>query len=229
MLELNNLYNIDCMEGMKQFPDKYFELAIVDPPYFTGPEKRKYYGCEINKLNIKRKDYPVTSTWKIPTQEYFDELIRVSKHQIIWGCNYYPIVYNTTGRIIWDKVNDSSSFSDAEIATCSKIDSVRIFRYMWNGMLQGKSASEGYLMQGNKSLNEKRIHPTQKPVVLYKWILKKFANAGDKVLDTHGGSCSLAIACMEMDFEFIAFETDKTHFNNATERIETFKSQLKLF
>lgn len=149
-MELNKLYNMDCMEGMKEIPDKYFDLAIVDPPYFKGPNKRQYYGRRINKLNIKRREYSEIKGWDIPNEQYLKELLRVSKKQIIWGINYYDI-YLGPGRIIWDKVNGASSYSDCEIAYCSTHDSTRLFKYMWNGMNQGKSISEGHIMQGDKS------------------------------------------------------------------------------
>lgn len=225
MLELNQLYNMDCIEGMAQFPDKYFELAIVDPPYFVGPNKRRYYGCEVNKLNIKRVDYPVIEVWDVPEKEYFDELCRVSMHQIIWGCNYFDYRF-PAGRIIWDKVNGTSSFSDCEIASCSQHDSVRLFRYMWNGMMQGKSVGKGHVMQGNKKLNEKRIHPTQKPIALYKWLLKNYAHYGDKILDTHVGSASSLVACHEYGHDFIGFEIDEYYYNAANERLEAHRAQL---
>lgn len=228
MLELNKLYLMDCMDGMKHFPDKYFELAIVDPPYFDGPNRRRYYGSAINKLNIRRVDYPVTEHWDIPTEEYFKELDRISKNQIIWGCNYFKHHF-TSGRIIWDKCNGSSSFSDCEIAACSLHNSVRLFRYMWNGMMQGKSISEGHLMQGNKSLNEKRIHPTQKPVALYKWLLDAYAKPGDKILDTHVGSASSLIACYQLGFDFCGFEIDPDYHAKASERLSTAMAQWRLF
>lgn len=219
---------MDCLEGMKQFPDKYFELAIVDPPYFEGPNKRQYYGTEINKLNIRRKEYPIIKRWDIPTKDYFDELIRISKNQIIWGCNYFNYTFGH-GRIVWDKVNGESSFSDCEIAYCSMHDSVRLFRYMWNGMLQGKSIAEGHIVQGDKKKNEYRIHPTQKPVKLYEWLLTKYANKGDKILDTHVGSASSLIACHNLDFEYIGFELDEDYYKKASERLEAVKAQMRLF
>lgn len=228
MIELNSFLNMDCMDGMKEFPDKYFELAIVDPPYFEGPNKRLFYGQKINKLKIKRKDYPVIEQWDKPSAKYFEELIRASKNQIIWGCNYfdYPL---GPGRIIWDKVNGESSFSDCEIAYCSIHDSVRLFRYMWNGMLQGKSIIEGHLMQGDKTKNEFRIHPTQKPVALYEWLLTKYATKGDKILDTHVGSASSLIACHNLGFDYVGFELDKDYYTMANERLERVKAQTTIF
>lgn len=228
MFELNKLYNIDCMEGMKEIPDKYFDLAIVDPPYFEGPNKRKHYGRAVNKLNIKKHQYTTIEDWSVPDENYFKELLRVSKNQIVWGCNYYEY-YLGPGRIIWDKVNGKTDFSDCEIAYCSMHDSVRLFRYMWNGMMQGKSITEGHIMQGNKKLNEKRIHTTQKPVNLYKWILINYAKPGYKILDTHTGSASSLVACYDMRFEFLGFEKDKHMFDLASNRLKEFMSQIRIY
>lgn len=226
MLELNMLYNMDCMEGMKEIPDKFFDIAIVDPPYFSGPEKRGYYGRKVSPIGVKRS-YEISENWQVPREEYFDELFRVSKNQIIWGCNYYNYKFGA-GRIVWDKCNGNSSFSDCEIAYCSYHDSVRLFRYMWNGMMQGKSFTEGHMQQGDKTLNEIRIHPTQKPVNLYKWLLMKYAKPGDKVLDTHVGSASSLIACYDMGFEYMGFEIDKEYYKTAQKRLEDFKSQTRM-
>lgn len=227
-LELNELYNMDCMEGMKLIPDKYFDLAIVDPPYFEGPNKRKYYGRTVNKLNIRRKEYPVIEDWSAPDEQYFKELQRVSKNQIVWGINHFD-TYLGPGRIIWDKVNGKSTFSDCEIAYCSAHDKTRLFRYMWNGMMQGRSISEGHIMQGDKSKNEVRIHPTQKPVNLYKWLLLNYAKTGDKVLDTHVGSASSLIACHEMGFEFVGFEMGEEIYKLASNRLNDVMAQISLF
>lgn len=213
----------DCMDIMKHIPDNYFELAIVDPPYFSGPEKRKFYGRKISPIGVQRT-YAETSKWEIPKTEYFDELFRVSKNQIIWGVNYFDYNFGP-GRIVWDKANGTSSFSDCEIAYCSKHDSVRLFRYMWNGMLQGKSISEGHLQRGNKKLNEKRIHPTQKPLDLYIWLLQKYAEKGDKILDTHVGSASSLIACEELGFEYLGVEKDPHIYQLANKRLDAFKKQ----
>ncbi|WP_289127813.1 DNA methyltransferase [uncultured Clostridium sp.] len=228
MFELNKLYNIDCMEGMKLIPDKYFDLAIVDPPYFTGPNKRKFYGRNINKLKIRRKNYELIESWDIPSKEYFEELKRVSKNQIVWGINYFDY-YLGPGLIIWDKVNGESTFSDCEVAYCSMHNKTKMFRYMWNGMMQGKSISEGHIMQGDKSRNEVRIHPTQKPVNLYKWILLNYAKPGDKILDTHVGSASSLVACYEMGYEFLGFEKDNNMFNLANKRLSDVMNQINFF
>lgn len=226
-LPLNHLYNMDCMDGMSRFPDGYFELAIVDPPYFDGPNKRIYYGNAVNKLNIHRVDYPVIDTWDVPDDDYFRELFRVSKHQIIWGCNYFNYPFGA-GRIVWDKCNAGSSFSDCEIAYCSMYDSVRMFRFMWNGMMQGKSITEGHIMQGNKTLNEKRIHPCQKPIALYDWLIMRYMPNGGKMLDTHVGSASSLIACEKSGVQYVGFEKDKHVFDLASARLEEHKSQVTL-
>lgn len=218
---------MDCMNGMAEFPDKYFDLAVVDPPYFSGPERRKFYGSKVSKIGVHR-EYPVSPVWSIPSDKYFTELMRVSKHYIVWGCNYFH--YNfAPGRIVWDKCNQNSSFSDCEIAATDLFSSVRLFRFMWNGMLQGKSISEGYIQQGNKALNEKRIHPTQKPVNLYSWIFKNFARQGDKVIDTHLGSGSSRIAAYEADLQFIGFEIDETYFELEEQRFREYTDQQSMF
>ena len=178
----------DCMDYLPLYPDNYFDLAVVDPPYFSGPEKRGYYGRRVSPIGVQRV-YEPAPEWEVPGGDYFDELMRVSRHQIIWGCNYFDYHFGS-GRIIWDKCNGGSSFSDCEIAFCSLHDSVRLIRYMWNGMFQGKSIEEGHIQQGNKKLNEKRIHPTQKPANLYRWIVQRYIKTGWTVLDTHAGSAS---------------------------------------
>ncbi|HEL1011413.1 TPA: site-specific DNA-methyltransferase [Streptococcus equi subsp. ruminatorum] len=218
--------NEDCMQLMARYPDRHFDLAIVDPPYFSGPEKRQYYGRKISPIGVKRV-YEQTTQWAIPGKDYFDELFRVSKNQIIWGVNYYDYPFGS-GRIIWDKVNSQSSFSDCEIAYCSLHDSVRLFRYMWNGMMQGKSIAEGHVQQGNKKLNEKRIHPTQKPVNLYVWLLQKYAKTGDKILDTHVGSASSLIACKELGFDYVGCELDTHIYNKAIDRLCEYDNKIKL-
>ncbi|WP_105125700.1 DNA methyltransferase [Streptococcus suis] len=224
---MNKFVHADCMDVMREYPDNYFDLAIVDPPYFSGPEKRRFYGRKISPIGVQRL-YGQTSEWDVPDKDYFDELMRVSKNQIIWGVNYYQYDFGP-GRIVWDKVNGQSSFSDCEIAYCSMHDSVRLFRYMWNGMMQGKSIAEGHVQQGNKKLNEKRIHPTQKPVNLYRWLIQKYAKEGDKILDTHVGSASSLIAFEEAGLEYVGCEKDREIYQSALGRLEEYKSQIKLF
>lgn len=217
---MNIVYNQDCMSGMAETPDKFYDLCICDPPYFKGVASVGFYGEKISKTGVKRGDYKSIEYWdkNIPGQEYFAELYRISKHQIVWGINYYEGFALNSGRIIWDKVNDDSSFSKAEIASCSFHDSVQMFRYMWNGMLQGDMKNK-----------EKRIHPTQKPVALYKWLIQNYAKPGDKILDTHVGSGSIRIACDELGYEFTGYEIDEDYWKAQEKRFSQHKSQLKLF
>lgn len=231
------IINDDCMNVMKQYEDNYFDIAIVDPPYFNGPEQLGYYRNGESKVSkVKgwasggywvRGGYDEIGEWSVPTKQYFDELKRVSKEQIIWGINYYSIDNLGFGRIIWDKVNGTSTFSDCEVAYCSKIKSVRMFSFMWNGMMQGDPA-DGKKAQGNKKLQETRIHPTQKPVQLYKWLYSKYVESGQKVLDTHLGSGSNAIAAHYAKVsEFVGVELDEKYFKKSIERIEKETRQLE--
>lgn len=215
---LREFKNMDCMEEMAEFPTNYFDVAIVDPPYYSGPEKRSYYGRRISPIGVQ-KIYGTSETWDVPNKEYFEELFRISKQQIIFGCNYFKYVFGS-GRIVWDKCNGKNSFSDCEIAYTSFHDSTRLFRYMWNGMMQGKSIEEGWIQQGNKKLNEKRIHPTQKPVNLYRWLTKKYLKPGQLVLDTHVGSGSSLIAFEEYGLQYAGYEIDKKYYDMAKLRIE---------
>lgn len=216
----------DCLDVLKTLPDKSYDLAIVDPPYFSGPERRCFYGQKESNIGVKRV-YEKSDTWEIPGKDYFDELMRVASHYIIWGCNYFDYRF-APGRIVWDKVNGSSSFSDCEIAATDLFDSVRLFPFMWNGMCQGKSMAEGRIMQGNKRLNEVRIHPTQKPVALYAWLLTRFAKDGWRILDTHLGSGSIAIACDNLGFPLLGIEKDGHYFEAATNRLRQHRLQPRL-
>ena len=222
------LHEGDCMDVLHSLPDKAFDLAIVDPPYYSGPERRQFYGKKVSTTGVTRHNYPIAEKWMVPGAGYFDELQRVSKYYIVWGCNYFDYVF-AHGRIVWDKCNQSSSFSDCEIAATNLIESVRLFPFMWNGMLQGKSIAEGRTMQGNKALNEKRIHPTQKPVALYAWLLNTFAKEGWGILDTHLGSGSSAIACFELGFKMLGIEIDHNYYIAAEKRLIEHQRQLKLF
>lgn len=225
---MNLAYNLDCLEALGRMPDKCIDLAVVDPPYFDGPNKRGFYGSKQNKYHTPRVIYPKTDTWEIPGKAYFEELFRVSRQQIIWGCNYFDYPFSP-GRIVWDKCNGANSFSDCEIAFCSLHDSVRLFRYMWNGMCQGKSVAEGHIMQGDKTKNEVRIHPTQKPVALYAWIFSRYAKPGDLILDTHLGSGSSRIAAWDAGLDFIGYELDKGYFDAQEKRFAGHTAQLDLF
>lgn len=221
------MLNIDCMEFMRGQPDKAFDLAIVDPPYFSGPERRMFYGQRVSSIGVSRL-YRRSAEWKLPEIAYFDELRRVARNYIFWGQNYFQFPFHS-GRIIWDKVNESSDFSDCEIAATDLFDHVRIFRFMWNGMLQGSGVLSGAKMQGNKRKNEHRIHPTQKPVALYKWLLTKYAKLGWKILDTHGGSGSIAIACHDLGFDLTWMELDKDYYEAAVKRYQEHAMQGTLF
>ena len=211
-------FNEDCLSGMKRYPDKYFDLAICDPPYFNGPDKLGYYGGDVSKSRVKRKAYNTIGVWEVPDQGYYDELCRVSKEQIIWGINYYPFVNVPCGRIVWDKIkNASCTFSDGEIASCSLIETVRFFRYAWDGFIQQDMKNK-----------ETKVHPTQKPVALYKWLLKNYAKPNDKILDTHVGSASSLIACYDMGFDAVGFELDADYYKASKQRLEDFQRQPKL-
>ncbi len=233
MFELNSFLCMDCIQGMKEIPDKYFDLAIIDPEY-----GRKEHGGKDRSTLVEQKNgskifvpggnYP-NRNWdnKPAGEEYFRELFRVSKHQIIWGENYMPVKFGK-GRIVWDKCNQGSDQSDCEIAYNSLTERVDLFRYMWRGMFQGKSITEGHIQQGNKKLNEKRIHPTQKPIALYLWQLQKYAQKGWKILDTHVGSASSLIACDMLGFDFLGFEKDKYIYDLANERLWSYKKQIRI-
>ena len=208
--------NEDNMELMARYPDKYFDLAIVDPPYGIDITK------DLIKDNSKNKSFMSSSKsiikgkhWdkSIPSEEYFKELFRVSKNQIIWGGNYFlDYLNNTRCFCIWDKMNGTNSMADAEVAWTSFNTSVRIFRM--------HHFSLGY---------DDKIHPTQKPTKLYKWLLDKYAKEGDKILDTHLGSGSIAIACHDYKFDLTACELDKEYFDKAMQRIYNHMAQQKLF
>lgn len=204
---------------MAQYPDKHFDLAIVDPPFFKGPENTRYYGSEKSNTGVNRPQYRQIAIWDILTQNYYNELLRVSKEQIIWGINYFNFKNVPVGRIVWDKKrHGGSEYSDGEIASCSIVNTVKFFRYQWDGMLQE-----------NMKNKEIKIHPTQKPVALYKWLLSKYTKQGDKILDTHMGSGSIAVACNEMGYELTASELDADYFNAACERIKEANRQGDLF
>ena len=219
--------NVDCMTYMQTLADKSVDLAIADPPYFSGPERRGFYGRKVSPIGVHR-DYFVAPKWEVPNIDFFAELARVSKKYIVWGCNYFDVAF-PPGRIVWDKCNQNSSFSDCELAATNCHDSVRIFRYMWNGMFQGKSISEGTIQQGNKALNEKRIHPTQKPVCLYEWLLLKYGKKGWSILDTHLGSGSSRIAAYNLGFEFVGCEIDPICFELQEQRFSEYIAQERLW
>jgi len=218
---ISEVKNMDCMEYMSQFPDNYFELAIVDPPYGINYANKankmsgNQYGVACAKKgNYKAKDWDL----KIPSKEYFKELKRVSKNQIIWGGNYFShLLEPKSGWIFWDKDNGYNNFSDGELAYSSFNCGLRMKKITWNGMIQ-------YDMK-NK---EDRFHPTQKPIALYGWLLQNYAKPNDKILDTHLGSGSSRIAADMQGFDFYACELDKDYFDKSCKRFEDYKKQLKL-
>jgi site-specific DNA-methyltransferase (adenine-specific) len=208
--------NEDNIQLMARYSDNYFDLAIVDPPYGIGADvmQNDLGGKKgFTKNAGKYKKYHSTN-WdnEIPTQEYFNELFRVSKEQIIWGGNYFFDV-KLSGVIIWNKLG-SGNFKDGEMAKTS-INTFKIF---------SMSRADAYINNGDN-----KIHPTQKPKELYKWLLDKYAKPTDKILDTHLGSGSIAIACHDYGFDLTACELDKEYFDKAMERINNHVAQLKLF
>lgn len=237
MIELNQIILADCMNIMKDIPDKYFELAIVDPPYGIGADnfsngsnlvrKEKGYPAESssnrlkkNRLNqgsgkLKNRILNVSNcSWDInpPDKEYFDELFRISKNQIICGGNYFDLS-PTRGVVCWDKQQPWENFSQIELIWTSFDKPAKIFRLSNTG---GKN-------------DEKKIHPTQKPIALYRWLLQNYANPGDKIIDTHSGSGSLACACHLEKFEFLAIEKDPDYHAASVKRLEELRSQGVLF
>lgn len=213
----SHVENIDCMEGMKRYPDKHFELAIVDPPY---------------GINIDKK-------WdsEPPKQEYFDELFRVSENQIIWGGNNFVLPI-TKSWLCWDKTFSEAIRGKKMSKKSLGIEKIHEFELLWTSFKITPSfiryTNLGNLTGYNDNLNvnyyqEKKIHRTQKPIELYKLILSNYAKQGDKILDTHGGSMSSVIACLDLGFEISCFELDTDYFNSAQKRIETHLAQSNLF
>jgi len=198
--------NEDCMDLMARYKDNYFDLAIVDPPY----------GIEVNKMQLGSGKYKNKGKqWdsETPKQEFFDELFRVSKNQIIWGANYMidKIKKPSMGWVYWDKMNGTSDFSDGELAFTSFNRALRSYKH--------------HLSMDRSQ----RFHPTQKPIKLYEWLLMKYANENDKILDTHLGSGSIAIACHNLGYELTGCELDKDYYEAAMKRIEQHKQQQRLF
>lgn len=213
-------YNMDCMQGMAEFPDNYFDLAIVDPPY-GGVTQGGYMTNQMGGGVAKnRNDYHL-SLWQCdrPSEAYFKELKRVSKNQVIWGGNYYAsMLKDSQCWLVWDKVKpESVSFADVELAYTSFDLASRLFQFAWNGMIQGDMKHK-----------EHKIHPTQKPVALYKWILNNYAKEGDLILDTHVGSASSLIACEDLGFKYVGFELDETYYKESKERLDNHKAQISI-
>ena len=204
---MTNITNEDCMELMSRYDDNHFELAIIDPPYGLGDRTTKG-GCKKNS-QVKFQEHKWDDV--IPTNNYFDELMRVSKNQIIWGGNYFPYIWKKScrGLITWDKM--------VYIPTMSQIE------YAW----YSKDKLPKLVKINNNDTN--RFHPTQKPVKLYEWLLMNYSEEGDKILDTHLGSGSIAIACHNLGFDLTACEIDKEYFDAAMKRLEQHKAQQRMF
>lgn len=211
----------DCMDAMRELPDKFFDLAVVDPPYGIGAADYTRGGKQHGHAAAPSADYG-RRTWDdtAPPPEYFRELQRVSCQQIIFGANHFisRIPQDSHCWIVWDKENGENSYADCELAWTSFSSPVRIFRYRWQGMLQGNMRSK-----------EVRIHVTQKPVALYRWIFSRYAKPGFKILDTHLGSGSSRIAAWDAGLDFWGYEIDETYFRLEEERFEAHTAQLSLF
>jgi len=208
------LYNADCMEVMKTFKDKQFDLAIIDPPYGIGANK-------MTLGNGRRKIFRGSDDWdaESPTPEYFNELFRVSKNQIIWGANHFisKMPIDSKCWIFWDKGTGNNDFADGELAWTSFGGTVRKFFKSWVGA------------NAKEKTDIDRIHPTQKSVQLYKWLLQNYAKEGDTILDTHFGSLSIGIACHDMKFDLTAIELDKDYYEQAKQRLINHQRQLTIF
>lgn len=208
MIELKH---IDCMDYLKTLEDNAFDLAIVDPPYGYGDKKTDI-------LNFRQKEQH--RDWNIaPNKDYFLELFRVSKNQIIWGGNYFSFIWGFGGRcfIYWHKGNPVKNFSDGELAWTSFDKNAKQYDYRYYGNLEGNTSAK------------KKIHPTQKPVKLYEWLLMNYAKEGDKILDTHLGSGSIALACHNLGFDLVGCELDKDYFEAASKRLKQHQAQTRLF
>lgn len=213
----SEVYLEDCVTALKRFDDNHFDLAIVDPPYGINVAKTGKVGG--NNAG-KAKDYGAKEWDKQPpSDEYFRQLFRVSKNQIVWGANHFisKMPFDSSCWLVWDKDN-SGNFADCELAWTSFDTAVRKFQWRWNGMLQQ-----------NMKHKEERIHPTQKPVALYEWILQNYAERGNLILDTHLGSGSSRIAAYKGGFNFVGFEIDADYYEKQEKRFNDFKSQLRLF
>ena len=216
--ETITLINGDCMEYMCKQPDNSFDLAIVDPPYGIGEDGTKNHTR--GNLAKGKKYKPYCNGNQKPSKEYFNELFRVSKNQIIWGANHFieNCAKNSTAWIIWDKQNGETDFADCELAYSSFKIAARKFTFRWAGMLQG-----------NMKNKEIRIHPNQKPVALYEWILRYYSKHGDKILDTHAGSMSSCIACHNGNYEMTAIEIDIDYYIAGKQRLLNHQAQQRLF
>lgn len=223
------------IEYMASLPDKHFDLGLVDPQ--TGQDEGKRHASR--PYSVKQKNgtiLKVERTHKIkewdndpPTQEYWNELFRVSKHQIILCENYlsFDQKKNSAGRIIWNLLRDND-FSACQIMWTDLFQKIEYFEYLWSGMIQGTGINSR-TQKGNKGLNEKRIHPSQKPVIVYRYLLQRYAQRGWKIFDSHLGSGSLAIACAEEGFEFVGTEIDIDNYTDAVKRFTDYISQISMY
>lgn len=237
----SEVFNEDCNNGMKRFPDGYFDLAVCDIPYGIDVGKMAYLkevkttvkqknGAKLNPNKNKKPHSFKDWDSEPPPQSYFDELRRVSKAQIIFGIDYVNWTGVGSGRIKWDKgVPDGVSFKRYEVAYCSLIDTEITVPLLWAGMCQAKSLSEPMTQQGNKKLNEKRIHPCHKPILLYRRLLEDFSFKGAKVIDTHVGGGSSRIASYMAGIDFYGWEIDKEYFDKQQKRFTEYVSQTRMF
>ena len=210
---ISEVHNIDCLTYMRTVPDKFFELAIVDPPYGIG---------DINHTDSRKFHKKIKWNDSVPSDEYFMELFRVSKNQIIWGINYYENIVPHVGRIVHDKSPSNKQYpnlSDGDIASHSFGVNVRVFRYEWRGNVQGD------IINWKNEGTDARIHPTQKPVALYKWLLENYAKKGDKIFDSHLGSQSSRIAAYDLGFDFYGCELDPEYFKEGCERFDAHRTK----
>ena len=212
---MNKVILGDNLEFMRTCKDNQFDLAIVDPPYGGNDAIGLKDNKKKSKQATERTNYKVFKNTE-PTEEYWKELFRISKHQIVWGCNFYTKINLAGGRLVWDK--KGTAFGRAEEAYLSMTKSVNIFEYTWNGMLQQ-----------NMKNKEPRIHPTQKPADLYKHLLKNYAKPNDKIFDSHVGSGSIRIACHDMGFDFTGCEIDKDYYGAQEKRFKDHTKQGDLF
>ena len=210
----------DCMDVMAELGEKEVQLAIVDPPYGIGASEKNSTDKKQTKNSATNSKFYGSQKWddNVPTREYFEELSRVSKNQIIWGVNYYPYDFLVGGRIYWDKRVTMPTYSNGELAYCSLINGIKSVEITWHGMLQEDMKNK-----------ESRIHPTQKPIQLYKWLLSRYAKPTDIILDTHGGSGSIVIACHDLGFPIIWVEKDADYYRDAVARYKTHALQETLF
>jgi len=212
--------NEDNMQLMARYPDKYFELAIVDPPYGINFGEFNRTNKDSNGVRYKANKYK-QDDWddSIPNDDYFKELFRVSQNQIVWGGNYFPYLWENgcKGFVFWYKHQPVDNFSKGELAWTSFNKPANCFDFQYYGGLQGNTKAES------------KIHPTQKPRELYKWLLDKYAKQGDKILDTHLGSGSIAIACHDYGFDLTACELDSEYYEKAVQRIKNHTNQQNLF